>query len=61
MASMVRQEEPDDYMIASGVGHSVRELVELAFATRFDDSSYDPGGCPAALSHSEAGRTKGRR
>jgi GDPmannose 4,6-dehydratase len=32
MASMVRQEEPDDYVIASGVGHSVRELVELAFA-----------------------------
>jgi GDPmannose 4,6-dehydratase len=31
MALMLRQEEPDDYVIASGVGHSVRELVELAF------------------------------
>jgi GDPmannose 4,6-dehydratase len=31
MALMLRQEEPDDYVIATGVGHSVRELVELAF------------------------------
>jgi GDPmannose 4,6-dehydratase len=31
MALMLRQEQPDDYLIASGVGHSVRELVELAF------------------------------
>ncbi len=31
MALMVRQDEPDDYVIASGVGHSVRDLVELAF------------------------------
>ena len=28
---MLRQDEPDDYVIASGVAHSVRELVELAF------------------------------
>jgi GDPmannose 4,6-dehydratase len=28
---MLQQDEPDDYVIASGVGHSVRELVELAF------------------------------
>jgi GDPmannose 4,6-dehydratase len=32
MALMLRQEEPDDYVIASGVAHSVRELVELAFS-----------------------------
>ncbi len=31
MALMVRQEEPGDYVIATGVGHSVRELVEIAF------------------------------
>jgi GDPmannose 4,6-dehydratase len=31
MAMMVRQDEPDDYVIATGVLHSVRELVELAF------------------------------
>jgi GDPmannose 4,6-dehydratase len=31
MALMLRQDEPDDFVIASGVGHSVRELVEVAF------------------------------
>ncbi len=31
MALMLRQDDPDDYVIASGVGHSVQELVELAF------------------------------
>jgi GDPmannose 4,6-dehydratase len=29
---MVQQEQPDDYVIASGASHSVRELVECAFA-----------------------------
>jgi GDPmannose 4,6-dehydratase len=28
---MLRQEEPDDYVVATGVTHSVRELVECAF------------------------------
>jgi GDPmannose 4,6-dehydratase len=28
---MVQQDEPDDYVIASGAGHSVRELVACAF------------------------------
>ena len=28
---MLQQDEPDDYVIASGVPHSVQELVELAF------------------------------
>ncbi len=28
---MLQQETPDDYVIATGVKHSVRELVELAF------------------------------
>ena len=31
MSLMLRQDEPDDFVIASGVAHSVRELVELAF------------------------------
>ena len=31
MALMLRQDEADDYVIATGVGHSVRELVEVAF------------------------------
>ncbi len=29
---MLQQDEPDDYVIATGVSHSVRELVEIAFA-----------------------------
>src|SRR5215471_16988599 len=29
---MLQQSEPDDYVIATGEAHSVRELVELAFA-----------------------------
>ena len=28
---MLQQDEPDDYVIASGASHSVRELVECAF------------------------------
>jgi len=32
MWSMLQQDEPDDYVIATGELHSVRELVELAFA-----------------------------
>ena len=32
MRAMLRQDEPDDYVIATGELHSVRELVELAFA-----------------------------
>ena len=31
MAAMLRQDEPNDYVIATGVLHSVQELVELAF------------------------------
>jgi GDPmannose 4,6-dehydratase len=29
---MLRQDEPDDYIVATGVSHSVLELVECAFA-----------------------------
>ena len=31
MWSMLQQETADDYVIATGVSHSVRELVEMAF------------------------------
>ncbi len=30
---MLQQEEPDDYVIATGVSHSVREFVEMAFSS----------------------------
>ena len=29
---MLQQDRPDDYVIASGASHSVRDLVEIAFA-----------------------------
>jgi GDPmannose 4,6-dehydratase len=29
---MLQQEKPDDYVVATGVKHSVRELIELAFS-----------------------------
>jgi len=29
---MLQQEKPDDFVVATGVSHSVRELVEIAFA-----------------------------
>ena len=29
---MLQQDEPDDYVIATGEAHSVRELVDIAFA-----------------------------
>jgi GDPmannose 4,6-dehydratase len=32
MWRMLQQPEPDDYVVATGVAHSVRELVEIAFA-----------------------------
>jgi GDPmannose 4,6-dehydratase len=32
MWMMLQQETPDDYVIATGVAHSVRELIEIAFA-----------------------------
>lgn len=33
MWKMLQQEKPDDYVIATGENHSVREFVELAFKT----------------------------
>jgi GDPmannose 4,6-dehydratase len=32
MWMMLQQDHPDDYVIATGVSHSVRELLEIAFA-----------------------------
>ena len=32
MWMMLQQDQPDDYVVATGETHSVKELVELAFA-----------------------------
>ena len=48
---MLQQDEPDDYVIATGETHSVREFGELAFAhvgLDWDDHVVDrPGVLPA--------------
>jgi GDPmannose 4,6-dehydratase len=41
MWMMLQQDEPDDYVIATGEAHSVRELVEVAFDhVELDPSQY---------------------
>jgi len=51
MHSMLQQREPDDYVVATGQTHSVRELCELAFSevgldynnyVKIDQSVYRP-------------------
>ncbi|HET8528154.1 MAG TPA: GDP-mannose 4,6-dehydratase [Gaiellaceae bacterium] len=53
MWRMLQQDEPGDYVIATGEAHTVRELVELAFAhrgldwrehVRVDEALVRPGG-----------------
>ena len=51
---MLQQEEPDDYVIATGEQHSVREFVERAFAEvgvqiRFEGEGLDEVGVVAAV------------
>jgi GDPmannose 4,6-dehydratase len=52
MWRMLQQPEPDDYVLASGEAHSVRELVEVAFGViqrriRWQGSGVDEVGCCA--------------
>ena len=37
---MLQQHEPDDYVIATGETHSVRELLDFAFGMGFDWKQY---------------------
>ena len=41
MHLMLRQDEPDDYVIATGESHSVREYLELAHAAAGLDGTYE--------------------
>jgi GDPmannose 4,6-dehydratase len=63
---MLQQPEADDYVIATGVSHSVRELVEIAFShAGLDWQRYvrtDPALIrPAEVDHLIGDSTKGRR
>jgi GDPmannose 4,6-dehydratase len=66
MWMMLQQDEPDDYVIATGVSHSVRELVEIAFGhvnLRWQDYvKTDPGLLrPAEVDHLIGDPSKARR
>src|SRR5262245_10216452 len=63
---MLQQPKPDDYVIATGVSHSVRELVEIAFAhVDLDWEQYvfqDPSLLrPAEVDHLLGDASKGKR
>jgi GDPmannose 4,6-dehydratase len=63
---MLQQDQPDDYVIATGVCHSVRELVEIAFArVGLDWQNYvrvDPALLrPAEVDHLLGDASKARR
>jgi GDPmannose 4,6-dehydratase len=63
---MLQEDEPDDYVIATGVAHSVRELVEVAFRhVDLDPDQYvrsDPRFMrPAEVEHLVGDATKARQ
>jgi GDPmannose 4,6-dehydratase len=63
---MLQQDEPDDYVIATGVSHSVRQLVEIAFGhAGLEWKSFvrtDPALIrPAEVDHLIGDSSKGRR
>jgi GDPmannose 4,6-dehydratase len=63
---MLQQQEADDYVVATGVSHSVKELVEIAFAhARLDWQKYvrlDPGLLrPAEVEHLIGDPSKARQ
>jgi GDPmannose 4,6-dehydratase len=65
MWMMLQQERPDDYVVASGVAHSVRDLVEVAFGrVELDWQGYvrtDPKLIrPAEVDHLIGDSTKAR-
>jgi GDPmannose 4,6-dehydratase len=63
---MLQQDEPDDYVIATGVAHSVKTLAETAFAHVGLDWQryvrYDPALMrPAEVDHLIGDASKGRQ
>src|SRR3954451_2337608 len=66
MWMMLQQEQPDDYVIATGISHSVRQLVETAFEHAGLDwnkhVTLDPKLVrPAEVEHLVGDNTKARR
>jgi GDPmannose 4,6-dehydratase len=59
---MLQQDEPDDYVLATGEGHSVRDFLEAAFAhagldwhehVRFDESFTRPSEVDALVGNAD--------
>jgi GDPmannose 4,6-dehydratase len=66
MWQMLQQEKPQDYVVASGIAHSVRQLLEIAFAhLGMDYRDYvetDPAFLrPAEVHHLLGDSTKARQ
>ena len=66
MWRMLQQDSPDDYVIATGVSHSVRDLVEAAFShvglEWQDHVETDPALLrPAEVEHLVGDSTKARQ
>jgi len=64
---MLQQNEPDDYIIATGESHSVTDLVQFAFDyvgldyksyTRIDEKLYRPGEINELRGDSSKARSK---
>jgi GDPmannose 4,6-dehydratase len=62
MWRMLQQDEPDDYVLATGEGHSVRDFLEAAFAhagldwhehVRFDESFTRPSEVDALVGNAD--------
>lgn len=57
MWMMLNQDEPDDYVLATGESHTVRELVELAFGTIDVEIRWEGEGMDERGVDSETGET----
>ncbi len=57
MWRMLQQEEPDDYCLATGVSHSVREFVELAFGYSGRTIEWQGKGVDEVGIDAESGKT----
>jgi GDPmannose 4,6-dehydratase len=57
MWAMVQQDEPDDFVLATGKAHSVREFVELAFGHVGIEIAWEGAGADEVGRDARTGRT----
>jgi GDPmannose 4,6-dehydratase len=56
MWAMLQQETPDDYVLATGEGHTVREFVERAFAQINRDIAWSGSGADEIGTDAKSGQ-----